>query len=532
MRKSSRRIVVACVTLAMIGVSAAANADSANASGLGTDLDTLLANSELTGGNVGLVVLDADTGATVYSRLADNLLLPASNEKLVTSAAAMSVLGPDYTFTTSVSQTGTVSGSTLTGDLYLKGTGDPTILYSDYQALAAKIAATGITTVNGDLVADDSYFDNVRLGPAWSWDDEPFYYDAQISALTVAPTTRYDSGSVLVTVTPGTQGQPPTVTLNPPNSYVQIANTATTGASGAGSSINIDRVHGTNTITVSGSIPAGSAGTSSEMAVDNPTAYVASLFRQALAADGVQVTGATQYAATPATATQLVSHSSMSLSQMLVPFLKLSNNMMAEALTKAAGRKVSGQGTFAAGVSALETAFSSFGITPSALNQVDGSGLSRMDLITPGQLATLLVKVRTQPWFQTWYNSLPIAGNSNPLIGGTLASRMVGTVAANNVHAKTGSETGVSALSGYVTAADGEHLVFALEENDFLPSSVKNVEDAVAIRLAQYDGTADAAHQNMRLPQERAVPFASTDPRASLECSYTNTCGWSSQPGK
>jgi D-alanyl-D-alanine carboxypeptidase/D-alanyl-D-alanine-endopeptidase (penicillin-binding protein 4) len=524
MTKSSRRIVAACAVLAMIAVPAAANADSATASGLGTDLDTLLANSELTGANVGLVVLDADTGATVYSKLGDNLLLPASNEKLVTSAAAMSVLGPAYTFTTSVSRTGTVSGSTLTGNLYLKGTGDPTMLYSDYQALAAKVAAAGITTVSGDLVADDTYFDSVRLGPAWSWDDEPYSYDAQISALTVAPTTSYDSGSVYVTVKPGTQGQAPTVTLTPPNSYVTIANTATTGASGTGSSISINRPHGSNTITVSGSIPVGGAAAGAELAVDNPTAYVASLFRQALAADGVQVTGGTTYAATPYTATQLTSHSSMPLTQMLVPFLKLSNNMMAEALTKAAGRKVSNKGTFAAGVSALETAFSSFGIDYHAVKQVDGSGLSRMDLVTPDQLAQLLVKARSQSWFQTWYDALPIAGNPDPLVGGTLASRMVGTAAANNVHAKTGSETGVSALSGYVTAADGEHLVFALEENDFLPSSVKNVEDAVAVRLANYDGTADTAHQRLRLPTEKATPFPVNDPRTALECSWTHTC--------
>lgn len=524
MRMSSRRVVAGCAVVLVFGLPAAANADSASTTGLGQDLDSLLANAELTGGDVGLVVLNADTGATLYSKQADNLLLPASNEKLVTSAAAMNVLGPNYTFTTSVSSTGGVSGSTLSGSLYLKGTGDPTMLFTDYQNLAAQVAASGIKTVNGDLVADDTFFDSTRLGPAWSWDDEPYSYDAQISALTVAPTTNYDSGSVYVNVTPGAQGQPPTVTLNPPNSYVTVANTATTGATGSGSTISVNRASGTNTITVTGSIPAGGSTASREMSVDNPTAYVASLFRQALAADGVQVTGGTDYQATPSGATQLVSHSSMPLSAMLVPFLKLSNNMMAEALTKAAGRKVSNQGTFAAGVQALSTSLSALGIDSHAEKQVDGSGLSRMDLITSGQLAQLLVKAKGQPWFQTWYDALPIAGNPSPLIGGTLASRMVGTAAANNVHAKTGSETGVSGLSGYVTAADGEHLVFSLVENNFLASSVKNVEDAVAVRLADYAGNADTAHQRLQLPKEKAQPFSSNDPRAALECSWTHTC--------
>ncbi len=526
MKMNSRRLVAGCVAAAVVfGVPAAANADAAGTT-LGQDLDTLLANSELTGGNVGLVVLDTDTGTTLYSKQADNLLLPASNEKLVTSAAAMNVLGAGYTFTTSVSSTGSVSGSTLSGNLYLKGTGDPTMLYSDYQNLAAQVAASGITTVSGDLVADDTFFDSTRLGPAWSWDDEPYYYDAQISALTVAPTTNYNAGSVYVIVTPGTAGQPPTVTTNPPNSYVTIANSATTGTSGSGSSISVNRAAGSNTITVTGSIPAGGGTTSSEMSVDNPTGYVASLFRQALNAAGVTVRGGTDFQATPSAATRIASHASMPLSQILVPLLKLSDDMIAEALTKAAGRKVYNQGTFPAGVQALGTSLSGLGITAGAEKQVDGSGLSRQDLITPNQLAQLLVKAESQPWYQTWYNALPVAGNSDPMVGGTLASRMVGTAAANNVHAKTGSMTGVSALSGYVTSADGQHLVFALMENAFLPSSVKNVEDAVAERLANYSATAgtSATKTTAQLPKEKAVPFAANDPRAALECSWTHTC--------
>lgn len=521
MMTNSRRIVAGCVAAALVfGVPAAANADATT---LSNELDSLLANSELTGGNVGLVVVNTDTGATLYSKQADNLLLPASDEKLVTSAAAMNVLGPSYTFGTSVATTGSVAGSTLSGNLYLKGTGDPTMLYSDYSNLAAQVAASGITTVSGDLVADDTYFDSTRLGPAWSWDDEPYYYDAQVSALTVAPSTNYDAGSVSVTVTPGTAGQPPTVTMTPANTYVTIANSATTGAAGSGSSISINRAAGSNTITVSGSIGSNSGATSSEMSVDNPTGFVASLFRQALAANGVTVQGGTDFQPTPSGATQVTSHSSAPLSQILVPFLKLSNNLIAEALTKAAGRKVSGVGSFAAGVAAFSSALSGLGITSSAEKQVDGSGLSRMDLITPDQLAQLLVKAESQSWYQTWYNALPIAGNSAPLVGGTLASRMVGTAAANNVHAKTGSMTGVSALSGYVTSADGEHLVFSLVENAFLPSSVKNVEDAVAEQLASYSATSTST-ATVRLPQEKATTFASTDPRAALECSWTHTC--------
>jgi serine-type D-Ala-D-Ala carboxypeptidase/endopeptidase (penicillin-binding protein 4) len=523
MKARPRLIAVASAALLAIGIPVAVHADSTTTTGLTQDLDTLLASSPLTGATAGLVVRDADTGATLYSHDADSLLVPASNEKLITSAAAMDLLGPGYTFTTSALTSGTKSGSTLTGNLYLKGTGDPTTMINDYQNLATAVAAAGITTVTGNLVADDTYFDSVRYGPDWAWDDEPFAYNAQISALTVSPNTNYDAGAIFVNVKPAaTAGAAPTVTLTPPNDDITIVDTATTGATGSTATEAVNRAPGTNTVTVTGSIPAGAATASSEISVDNPTGLAASLFRTALSADGVTVTGPTTFAATPTTATTVATHNSIPLSQLLVPFLKLSNNMIAEALTKAAGRKSLNKGTFAAGVQALQAEDTALGVDPTKVRQADGSGLSRYDVVTNNQLAQLLVTAKTRSWFSTWYNALPIAGNSAPLIGGTLASRMVGTSAANNVHAKTGSETGVSALSGYVTAADGENLVFSLVENDFLPSSVKNTEDAIAERLAAYDGTADTAHTNLKLPQ--AQISTTFDPRAALECSWTHTC--------
>jgi D-alanyl-D-alanine carboxypeptidase/D-alanyl-D-alanine-endopeptidase (penicillin-binding protein 4) len=125
------------------------------------------------------VVKDAATGGTLYDHHGSDLLVPASNLKLFTSAAAMNVLGPDYTFSTTVEQDGAQYGSTLAGNLYLKGTGDPTVLAADYDALAAKVAAAGITRINGQLIADDTWFDNQRLGASWGWDDEPYHYAAE-----------------------------------------------------------------------------------------------------------------------------------------------------------------------------------------------------------------------------------------------------------------------------------------------------------------------------------------------------------------
>lgn len=173
-----------------------------------------------------VVTLLADRGS-------DQRVLPASNLKLLSSAAAVDGLGEDHGFTTAVLATEAAGGGTLTSDLYLRGSGDPTTLTGDYRDLAADLAASGLVRVSGDLVADDSYFDGVPLGTGWSWDDAPYYYSAPTSALTVAPDTDYDSGTAIVRVTPGPAGQPAVVTVQPETSVLDIENLATTGAAGS-----------------------------------------------------------------------------------------------------------------------------------------------------------------------------------------------------------------------------------------------------------------------------------------------------------
>jgi D-alanyl-D-alanine carboxypeptidase/D-alanyl-D-alanine-endopeptidase (penicillin-binding protein 4) len=495
-------------------------------SALGRDLDAILRDGRLSGARAGLVVRNADTGAVLYSRDSATREQPASNGKLLSSAAALEVLGPDYRFGTTVATDGVRHGAVLDGNLYLRGTGDPTMLAGDYADLAAQVAASGIRTVRGDLVADDTWFDDVRLAPGWAWDDEPYYYDAQISALTIAPDTDYDAGSVIVRVAPAAAGQPATVTLDPPTDDLRVENGATTGAPGSASTVSVDREHGGNTIRVTGSVPAGAAADQEYLAVWNPTAFVASVFRRALAEHGVRVAGRTGYRATPAGARTLAGHESMPLSRLLVPFLKLSNNIHAETLVKAAGRKVSGQGSWDAGTRALAGALGGLGVDAAALLMVDGSGLSRMDQVAPDDLAALLLGARGKPWFAAWYDALPIAGDPDRMVGGTLRNRMVGTPAAGNVHAKTGSYTGVSALSGYVTAADGEKLVFSLVENNALVggSGVRPLEDAVAVRLATYRGADDRSQPHVPAPRSGGPADGAGTRSGDLECTWVRTC--------
>jgi D-alanyl-D-alanine carboxypeptidase/D-alanyl-D-alanine-endopeptidase (penicillin-binding protein 4) len=476
---------------------------------LTADLDALLTTGNLDGAGVSLVVRTL-TGETVYSRAGGNRLQPASNTKLVTSVAALDILGADYRFTTTVHAAGRRYGPVLDGDLVLRGTGDPTMLAADYDTLARAVAATGTKLVRGRLVADDTWFDDVRLGTAWSWDDEAAYYAAQVSALTASPDTDYDAGSIIVRVAPGQDGRA-VVTTEPPTDYVTIANTAVTGASGSANTINVDRVHGANTITVTGSIPAGGAATTVWKSVWEPTGYAAALFRAALSRHGVRVLGATTRGTVPADATTLARKQSMPLRELMVPFLKLSNNLHAEILVKAMGRAVSDRGTWSAGLAAMAARLPDYGVNPARLSLRDGSGLSRMDQISPDQLATLLGAARNRPWFDDWHQALPVAGNADRLVGGTLRSRMRGTLAEGRVHAKTGTLTGISSLSGYVLTAGGEEWVFSMVTNNSIGVNLKGLEDAVAVRLAAEGGPVPRA----------AVPESEM---SELECSWVKAC--------
>ncbi|MGP3911236.1 D-alanyl-D-alanine carboxypeptidase/D-alanyl-D-alanine endopeptidase [Nonomuraea sp. 10N515B] len=508
MRRTSASLVAGALVAALAWASsptspAVAVDPSAGVADLAQDINQILSDSRLTIARAGVVVKSAATGEELYSTDAGKLLIPASNTKLFTAAAAAETLGLDYRFSTSVLNTGRRAGSLLTGDLVLRGTGDPTMLAEDYDALAAKVAAEGIKVVTGKLVADDTWFDSQRLGNDWSWDDETAYYAAPISALTASPDRDYDAGSVVVAV--AADGDQVKVTTTPETDYLKIVNKATAGTR---TDVLIERQHGTRTVVITGTV---ATPYQEWVAVDDPTAYVSSLFRKSLAKHGVKVLGPTVAAATPQGATELAAHESMTLGELLVPFMKLSNNIHAEILTKAMGRKVAGQGTWSAGLKVSTDFAKANGVQ--VINMRDGSGLSRRDGFSPGSIAQLLTAVRGKPWFPTWYESLPIAGNADRFVGGTLRSRMRNTPAANNVHAKTGSLTGVTSLSGYVTSADGEPLIFSIMLNQYLSGSPKDIEDKIAIRLAQF------SHANP-VNTTAQLRSAGDAPAGDLECSW------------
>jgi D-alanyl-D-alanine carboxypeptidase/D-alanyl-D-alanine-endopeptidase (penicillin-binding protein 4) len=501
-------------------------AGTASDAALVATLDQLLAGSRLAGSTVGMQVRDGATGEVIYSNNADQRVIPASNEKLMTSAAALEVLGTGYKFHTVAAYSGTKSGKTVSGNIYLRGQGDPTMTYAQFDALATAVAKAGITKFSGGLVADDSWFDHVPLGLDWSWQDETFADTAPISALTVAADANFDTGSVAVQSKPGTAvGKAAILTLTPANSVVKVVNHAVTGAAGSANTVTATRAHGTNTITVSGSSPlkATTPGTAL-VSVQDPTQVAIGVFRDALKRHGVTVVGSTTTGTTPSGTKTVVDHASIPLSQLLPFFLKLSNNGHAELLTKAMGRAKSptSAGSWSTGLAAGTTALKGIGVDTSVIKMGDGSGLSRRDWLTTGQTAALLSAAQARPWFATWFAALPIAGDPNPLIGGTLASRMRGTPAAGNLHGKTGTLSGVNALSGYVDDLSGRRLVFAGIANSAL-SNVSDILDSAAVAMASSGGAATTALTPQRLA--KVTPHVVTRNGEDVECSWVpNGC--------
>ncbi|MFJ1704743.1 D-alanyl-D-alanine carboxypeptidase/D-alanyl-D-alanine-endopeptidase [Kitasatospora sp. NPDC088346] len=477
----------------LVGSAAADNAPPADPM-LVADLDAILADARLTGAQAGVQVIDTTTGQVVYQHQADALLNPASTLKTVTSAAALDLLGADHHFTTEVRTTGTRYNGTLVGDLVLRGGGDPSLLPQDLEDLAAKVSAAGITSVTGRVLADGTRYDSTPLGPGWAWDDEPYSYSPQISGLTVATDTEYTMDTVKVTITPGAAaGEAAKVTLFPADAPVKLTGTVTTGAAGSGSTADAERRRGVNELALTGSIAVGAAPVSTLATVENPTDYAGRVFAGALARHGVRVARPVTAASGSEASQPLASHDSKPIGELIVPMLKISNNGIAEHLTKELGKVKGGQGTWSAGVTQIKGFLKANGLENPAGRQVDGSGLSRYDLITPAKMTGLLKVAQDKPWFKAWYDAMPVAGNPERMVGGTLANRMRGTAAANNVHAKSGSMSGVDNLSGYATAPDGRRLAFTVMLSNFAGTSPRPVIDAVAVRLAGGHPTAPSS---------------------------------------
>jgi D-alanyl-D-alanine carboxypeptidase/D-alanyl-D-alanine-endopeptidase (penicillin-binding protein 4) len=484
-----RRVALIIVSTALaialspiVGASASPAGDLA----LVTRLNSVMKDFRVRHATSGAIVLDAKDGGQLYGRYADRAVTPASNTKILTAATALHVLGPGYRFKTEVIRRAQLGADgVLRGQLYLKGYGDPTTMQADFAGLARQVRAAGVRQVTGTLIVDSTFFDSVRYNPNWSTAYASDYYAAQISALTVAPNADYDSGTTIISYAAGSRGNRAKITTVPAAAakYVKIVNKTTTSARGTPTSFWAHRAYGTNTITVGGRVPAGRSG-SWMITVDKPELYAGAVFRAELGKAGVTIAGGTAIGQTPAASRRLVAvDRSMPLSQLLVPFMKLSNNMHAEALTKTMGTLKGSPGNWADGLSYTKAYLKSTGAPMAGVVLVDGSGLTRRNKLTPRALARFLDKVQDETWWPTFDHALPVAGNTKRMVGGTLRHRMNGTKAANNAHAKTGTLSGVTALSGYVTGADGRRYVFSML-SQYSGSTPRPVENTFVVTLA------------------------------------------------
>ena len=451
-------------------------------SDLARRIDSAIDQSELASARWGIYVISMSDGSTLYQRDADKLFTPASNMKIYTTGVALDLLGADYRWRTSVyANAQPDAGGRIQGDLILYGRGAPDLVArskDDSKGSLARLAddlyARGVRSVSGNVIGDESYFRGDPLGNGWQWTDLQWYFGAEASALTV------NGNEVDVNIVPSTKaGESPVVRVSDPESYVTVQNRMAVGKAGVRPTIGVYRGLSDNNIEVWGEFAPGTRGFGARLSVHNPALWAAKLFLAALKTRGITVDGQTlarnsrvppSQRFNPMQSIELASVSSQPLSEIVKKTNKESVNLNAElilrtlgrergeiaALPEAIGRE---RGDDEAGLAVIRVWLARAGIPTSRIALHDGSGLSRLDLVTPESSARLLLSVSRTTAASVFRESLPISGRD-----GTLGGRLKTII--DRVAAKTGSLTYDDSLSGYLTTADGEFLAFSIMCND------------------------------------------------------------------
>ena len=468
---------------------------------LRADLDNIF-NSRINERGVWAVdIRSLDTGEQLFERNAGRLMMPASNMKILTLAAAADSLDWDYRFTTTLEARGTVSNGILHGDLIVKGNGDPTINTREGRATAVfndwtqALRAAGIESIAGRIIGDDQAFDDEGIGAGWAWDYLQYDYAAPVGAL------EYNEDVATLTVAPAPDaGGRPIVRLQA-GSGLELVNNARTGLPGSDNTIDYRRHLDRAVLEVTGSIALGAETDTRAVAVVNPTLFFAQSLTSELSARGIAVSGPavdfddvaaefaaagtdTHHGANDTTSTVIVKTESPPLREIATVLMKVSENLYAETLLKAMSAAQNGLGTTEGGRIAARKTLSAWGIKPDSYVMYDGSGLSRYNYVTAGAIVDVLQHLYKDPRHRdAFLATLPIAGKD-----GTIATRLRGTRAEGNALAKTGSISNARSLSGFVKTRDSETIVFSILANDFIiPSStITRMADLAVETLANF----------------------------------------------
>jgi serine-type D-Ala-D-Ala carboxypeptidase/endopeptidase (penicillin-binding protein 4) len=515
------------ITLALTIVAAALSVLPTSGAGqeverLQDQLEADFGNSGWGGAEWGVLVISLDTHDTLFAIEPGAGLAPASNVKLLTSAAALHVLGPDYRFRTWVLGDGPIEDGVLRGDLVLYGTGDPGISDRYYgrkdevfQRLIDEIEVAGIHTVTGDIVADASFFPGPLRDAGWEPRDLNEHFTAAVSALS------YNENVVSFRIQSTTEGLPPIVETVPPHSALDVVNTAQMTTGRARPRLAILRDHPLQPVRIEGRMVVGARDVWRQMTVARPADFVGASFRAAVEARGIVVEGATRSVELPMQSSVrrlsapglgrpgprvLASHTSRPLSEYLAVINKESNNLFAELVFRAVGRVAEGIGSSGASALAVRRTLGEIGVDTVGLLQLDGSGLSGRNRVSAGAFVQIVEGMSDGPLWPEFWASLPQAGTRREL------RRMYRTAAAGNLRAKTGTIDGVSALTGMVRSADGERLAFSLLVNHSPSQSrAKRVENQIGAHLAEFrraPGQIPDIVAETELPARRATAFS------------------------
>jgi D-alanyl-D-alanine carboxypeptidase/D-alanyl-D-alanine-endopeptidase (penicillin-binding protein 4) len=474
----------------------------------------------------GVLAISLETGDTLFDHGGHELLAPASNMKLLTTAAALHHLGADFRYRTFLLANGPVEGGRLRGDLVLYGTGDPGLndqvpggQTAPFEALADSLAAAGVQVIEGDVVGDGTFFGGPLLGDGWDPDDLNDWFAAPTSGLS------FNENVVTLRLVPVGAGLSPEVLTIPEGADIPV----TLSIGGDGGRVRIRREDPTAPIAIEGSLARGAREVWRQMTVSDPPRYAASVFYHVLESRGISVVGGvrtvTDAGESQVTARTLwapavrpreaqprviASYQSPPLLDYLKIVNKKSHNLFAELTLKTLGRVVEGDGSYAGG-SRVITRFlaDDVGADTAGLRVLDGSGLSGLNRVRAATFVDVLGHMARTPLWDAYWETLPEAGNPREL------RRMYQTPAAGNLRAKTGTIARVSALSGVVRSANGERILFSILAND-VPSTygAKRIEDRIGARLASFERPFEPGPPEIRAAQPEAEPAEPAEPTA------------------